>query len=219
MRVLAFRHAKGEDLGVIREVLEARTIEVECVDLYAGAPMPGTSAAAGLIFMGGGMCANDGLEFLRQELDTIAAAADRGQPVFGVCLGAQLIAKALGGSVYRNPAPETGWLNIELTADAAADPIFSRLPRVQSVFQLHGDTFDLPPGATLLATSDLCAHQAFRRGKSIYGVQFHPEMTPTMIEEWRTEFSLPAFETPAGACSNLARMAATIFGGWADLLG
>jgi GMP synthase-like glutamine amidotransferase len=218
MRILAFRHAPGEDLGTIRPVLESRGIEVLCVDLYSGADMPDASTAAGLIFMGGLMCANDNVAFLQRERELIEAAAARGQPIFGVCLGAQLIARALGGTVYRNAVPETGWLDIHCSEAAPSDPIFSRIPPVQKVFHLHQDTFDLPPGATLLAGSALCANQAFRCGRAIYGVQFHPEMTPEMIADWRAELSLPELDAPREACSRLAALCETLLGGWSGLL-
>jgi GMP synthase (glutamine-hydrolysing) len=218
MRVLAFRHAREEDLGNIRPVLEAQGVEVIDVDLYAGASLPDTSSAAGLIFMGGAMCANDGLDFLTRELDLIRAAAGRGQPVFGVCLGAQLIAKALGGRVYRSAVQETGWSTIELTQAAMTDPLFAPLPRRTEVFQLHQDTFDLPEGAVWLAKSDACANQAFRAGRSIYGLQFHPEITPQMGAEWRDVLCLPNFATPPGAYRRLRATCETLLCGWKGLL-
>src|ERR1044071_4419426 len=106
MRVLAFRHAPFEDLGNIRPVLEKRGITVECADLYTGATAPDTRPAGGLIFMGGPMGVNDGLPFLNREMELIREAAGRGQPVLGVCLGAQLIAAALGGRVYKSAMSE-----------------------------------------------------------------------------------------------------------------
>jgi GMP synthase (glutamine-hydrolysing) len=218
MRVLAFRHAAGEDLGTIRPVLESRGIAVDCVDLYAGAAMPDVSTAAGLIFMGGAMCANDDLPFLRRELDAIEEAARRGQPVFGVCLGAQLIAKALGGEVRRSAAPESGWFPIFLNETATSDAIFSRIATVQQVFQLHQDTFTLPPGSTLLASSQVCVNQAFRWGRATYGVQFHPEITPGMLEEWRAELGLPEWEEPRDGFARLADTCERLLGGWCELL-
>ncbi len=216
-RVFAFRHAAGEDLGNVRPVLEGRGFAVECVDLFAGSPLPETADAAGLIFMGGPMCANDDLPFLERELGLIRSAAARRQPSFGICLGAQLIAKALGGRVYRSAAPETGWHDIRLQDACRSDPVFSRLDSVESVFQLHEDTFALPPDATLLAGSEICANQAFRRGESVYGVQFHPEVTPAMIEDWGRELSLPLAAPPA-ACARLAQTCERLLGGWSEFL-
>src|ERR1019366_5813807 len=110
MRVFAFRHVPFEDLGLIRASLEERGISIEYADLYRpGAPDPDIAQAAGLIFMGGPMSANDDLPWLRQELQLMAQAMEQRQPVLGVCLGAQLIAKALGAKVYRNGVKEVGW--------------------------------------------------------------------------------------------------------------
>jgi len=217
MRVLAFRHEPGGDLGSIRPALESRGVAVECVDLYAGAPLPGVRDAAGLIFLGGAMCANDDLPFLRRELDLIREAAGRGQPVLGVCLGAQLIARALGGTVYRSAVQETGWQDIHLDPCATSDPVFSASGNWR-VFQLHEDTFELPPGGARLAVSEACPNQAFRWRDHVYGVQFHPEMTPAMVAEWSGKLGLPEWpETPA-ACSELARTCDRLVAGWRSLL-
>lgn len=218
MRVLAFRHADGEDLGSIQPILEARGVRVECVDLYAGAPLPDARAAAGLIFMGGAMCANDGLDFLRREIDLLREAVHRSQPLFGVCLGAQLIAKALGAGVTQGAAPETGWSSIQLSEAAGSDSIFRGLEGVTEVFQLHRDAFDLPSGAVRLARSEACENQAFRMNETTYGVQFHPEMTPEMAEDWRGVLGLPDWLTPAGAYQRLRATCETLVGGWREFL-
>jgi GMP synthase (glutamine-hydrolysing) len=110
-----------------------------------------------------------------------------GMPVLGICLGSQLLAKAAGARVYPNAVKEIGWYSLELTADAADDPLFARCPPNPTVFQWHGDTFELPPGATHLAQSAACRHQAFRIGQAAWGLQFHLEVTAEMIETWLTE--------------------------------
>src|SRR5207302_6536570 len=124
----------------------------------------------------------------------------------------------LGGTVYRSAVQETGWHDIRLVEAAATDRVFSSLSPVQRVFQFHQDTFALPPGATLLAGSDACAHQAFRSGDAVYGVQFHPEVTSRMIEDWRADLRLPVTEDSPGALSRLAEMCDQLFGGWSGLL-
>jgi GMP synthase-like glutamine amidotransferase len=142
--------------------------------------------AAGLVVLGGPMNVDEGdlYPFLRSELTWIREAIARHVPVLGICLGAQLLAKSQGASVYRNPVKEIGWYEIELTREVAEDPLFAGLAPRQTVFQWHGDTFDLPPGAVHLAQGASCRHQAFRVGRSAYGLQFHAEMTASLVEEW-----------------------------------
>jgi GMP synthase (glutamine-hydrolysing) len=218
MRVLAFRHEDGGDLGTIRGALESRGILIDCVDLYAGSEPPDASRAAGLIVMGGAVCANDDLPFLRRELEIIRAAIRRGQPVFGVCLGSQLIARALGAKVFASPVAETGWKHVHVEPGASTDPVFHSLEPSPRVFQFHQDTFELPAGSVRLASSGECANQAFRWGRAVYGVQFHPEMTEGMVREWSRESNLPEWpETPV-ACSDLARTCDKLLGGWGALL-
>ena len=127
MRVLVFRHAAHEDLGHVRPVLESHGITVQPVDLYSGAAPPHVESGSGLIFMGGTMSVNDGLPWLDMEMKLIRAAVERGTPVLGVCLGAQLIAKALGATVRRAAEEEIGWFEVQLTQGADADPLFAGL--------------------------------------------------------------------------------------------
>ena len=218
-RVFVFRHIPYEDLGLIRAPLEERGISIEYADLYRpGPPPPDITQAAGLIFMGGPMSANDDLPYLRQELQLIAQAVERRQPVLGVCLGAQLIAKALGAKVYRNPVKEIGWFEIHFTGAAARDPLFAGVGPAETVFHWHGETFDLPPGAERLAYSEACRNQAFRAAAGVYGLQFHLEVTPAMIEDWCDR---DANCGDVDARLNAARMAALsslVFGRWCDLL-
>src|SRR5579871_3040829 len=155
MRVLVFRHVPFEGLGLISPALQERNVSVDYADLYLpGAAPPDTAPYDGLIFLGGPMSVNDPLPYLRWELRAITDAVRRHQPVLGICLGAQLIAKALGARVYRNREKEIGWFDVELTHDAAEDPLFRDLPDRETVFHWHGETFDLPDGAVLLAKSE-----------------------------------------------------------------
>ena len=217
--VFVFRHVPFEGLGLIRAPLEERGISIEFADLYRpGAPLPDLTRAAGLIFMGGPMSANDALPYLRQELQLIAQAVERRLPVLCVCLGAQLIAKALGAKVYRNAVKEIGWFEIHFTEAAARDALFAGIGLAETVFHWHGETFDLPPGAECLAFSDTCRNQAFRAGAGVYGLQFHLEVTPAMIEDWCDRDANCGDIDPRQNAARLAALSSLVFGRWCDLL-
>jgi GMP synthase-like glutamine amidotransferase len=226
MRVLAFRHIPFEHPGRIGTELERRGIGIDYADLYQpGAAAPDPARYDGLIFMGGPMSVNDPLEYLEREAGWIAEAVAAGRPVLGICLGAQLIAKALGARVYPNPVKEIGWFEIELTGEGAADPLFAGAAPRETVLQWHGETFDLPPGATWLASSAACRHQAFRAGANAYALQFHLEVTPEMIEDWCAQDAnrgdVRELRTPIDPARNAARLAVLaerVFGRWCDLL-
>jgi GMP synthase-like glutamine amidotransferase len=226
MRVLAFRHVPFEHLGRIEPELASRGIGIDYADLYQpGAAEPDPARYHGLIFMGGAMSVNDGLPYLEREARWIAQAVAAGRPVLGVCLGAQLIAKALGARVYRNPVKEIGWFEIELTGEGAADPLFAGAAQRETVFQWHGETFDLPPGARWLASSPACRHQAFRIGASAYALQFHLEVTPEMIADWCSQDlncgDMRELRAPIDFAYNaprLSTLAQQVFGRWCDLL-
>jgi GMP synthase-like glutamine amidotransferase len=126
----------------------------------------------------------DHYPFLREEDLFIKEAIQRGKFVLGICLGAQLIAKALGAKVFKASLKEIGWYDIYLTMIGSKDPLFSNLPKTFPVFQWHGDTFEIPKGGKLIATSTSVPHQAFRYGDNAYGLQFHLEVTEKMIKEW-----------------------------------
>jgi GMP synthase-like glutamine amidotransferase len=178
-------------MGSLGGALAAAGLAVRPFDLFESVPdrLP-WSEAAGLIVLGGTMSANDGdrFPFLVAELDWIRAAVHRHVPMLGICLGAQLLAKALGAAVYRNAQPEIGWYQVDLLPVAAEDRLFRGRSLRETVFHWHGDTFDLPAGAVHLARSPLCPHQAFRCGATAYGLQFHVEMAPDLMDLWLREF-------------------------------
>ncbi len=188
--VIVLRHAPHVPIGSLEQVLAGAGVPQVPVDLFAEIPksLP-LDAAAGLVILGGPMNVDelDAYPFLLPELDWIRQAIDRELPTLGICLGAQLLAKALGKRVYRNPVKEIGWYEVELLPAARDDRLFGGRGPVETVFQWHGDTFDLPDGAVHLARGTPCPSQAFRVGQSAYGVQFHVEMTPPLIDEWLEE--------------------------------
>jgi GMP synthase-like glutamine amidotransferase len=224
-RVLAFRHVPFEGLGRIEPELLSHGIEFDYADLYASEPPASPADYDGLIFLGGPMSVNDDLAFLRREEDYIRKAIDRGIPILGVCLGAQLVAHALGAQVRRNGVKEIGWYEVLLTPAGRDDPVFAAFRESETVFHWHGETFDLPPGAELLASSDRCRNQAFRIGKTLYGIQFHLEVTPAMIAAWCLEDEncgdVRELERPLDPAANsikMAELARLTFGAWCKLV-
>ena len=183
----ALYHAPTETLGLIKTCLDKRGMDVAEHHLYAGCQIPPfTHEIEALIVMGGPMNVNEThlYSFLDTEVKLIKQATLAGRPVLGICLGAQLIAKALGSRVYPNSVREVGWRPIELLPVARTDRLLSEAPQTFDVLHWHGDTFDLPPGAVHLAKSHNCVHQAFRWGPLAWGLQFHLEVTPEMAEAW-----------------------------------
>jgi GMP synthase-like glutamine amidotransferase len=207
--------------------LEAAGLGYEYVDLPLDIDCAvDVASAQGLIFMGGPMSVNDDLDYVRRELDIIRDGARVGLPMLGVCLGAQLIAKALGARVYPNAVKEIGWYPVHWTAAAAGDALLGGMQDPATVFHWHGETFDLPDNAVWLGYSDACRNQAFRCGGNIYGLQFHLEVTPAMIAGWIEEDANAADVgeidrtiDPEAGSEDLARMAADVFRRWAALAG
>jgi GMP synthase-like glutamine amidotransferase len=185
MRILVLQHIACEPPGVFEDVLRERAHELVRVELDEGEPLP-EGAFDAIVAMGGPMSVNDEAEhpWLVAEKEAIARHVRSGKPFWGSCLGAQLLAAALGARVYAGPAPEVGVLGIELTPEGRADPVLGGLPAEIDTLQWHGDTFDLPEGGVLLASSPAYANQAYRVGRVAYAVQFHVEVTEAMGEEW-----------------------------------
>jgi GMP synthase (glutamine-hydrolysing) len=221
MAILVLRHEPFEHLGYFADILESQHTPFTYKDL--GEPLSLDGFAA-VIVMGGPQSANDATAELAGELRLLQQAIGEGKPVLGICLGAQLIAKALGAKVYRNPEKEIGWEEVSFTAAANGDPVLGGISSPSMFFHWHGETFDLPAGAEWLAFSAKCRHQAFRYGTNVYGIQFHPEITPQMIEDWTlqpancgdvAEFSEPmdahAFDT--------AGLARHVLDGWLSTWG
>jgi GMP synthase-like glutamine amidotransferase len=181
--VAIFRHTPTEGPGYFADYLDANGIDWQLVRVDAGDAIPrDASAFSGLTFMGGPMSVNDDLPWIAPALDLIRDAVAADVPVLGHCLGGQLMAKALGGEVTRNPVKEIGWGEVQVPEDAAARRWFGDLRRFLS-FHWHGETFTIPPGASRILGSPYCANQAFALDKHL-GMQCHVEMTPDLIRSW-----------------------------------
>jgi len=184
MRAHAFLHVSFEDLGTIKELLREKGYDISYTRFYdEDATLPTIEEVDFLIVMGGSMSVNDEALYpwLRLEKEWIRRMIETGKPVLGICLGAQLIASALGSAVYRNKDKEIGWFSIEATENVLGDAVF-HFPKSFEVFHWHGETFELPKNALWLAKSEACAHQAFQIGRHVIGLQCHLEMTEHSIQ-------------------------------------
>ena len=191
MNVLAVIHGEGVRAGIFGEVVrrQGHRLEEWSLAWEKPPPRPIDDYGAVLVF-GGAMHADqdDRHPWLREEDLFIQRLLDRHVPLLGVCLGAQLIAKAAHAPVHAAPEPEIGWVPVELTEAARDDPIFSALPGRFDAFQWHYYTYGVPAGAHELARSRVCT-QAFRLGEAAWGIQFHAEVTRAEIESWITDSS------------------------------
>ena len=223
MRALIYRHVPFEGAGYLECALQSRGIAFQYANLYEPeAPSFDPEDFQALVFMGGPMSVNDDLPYLNLEMEAIRRAVSTGVPVLGICLGSQLIAKALGAQVRRNPSKEIGWFDVTFTPGATGDALFAGLDR-ETIFHWHGETFDLPPGGSLLASSELCRHQAFRIGDRVYGLQFHLEVSPEMIADWCRQdencgdvSELTAPIDPYYNARRTAELSDRVFGAWCD---
>jgi GMP synthase (glutamine-hydrolysing) len=182
MKWLLVQHEPFEGPALFAAALARQGVQLQQVRPYAGDRIPHPAellGVDGLLVMGGTMNALDDLRHphLRAERELLATATRSGLPVLGVCLGAQLLAAALGAEVTTMAQPEIGFGEVGVTECGRRDPAFAGVGDRLPVVHWHGDTFDLPDGAVLLAQSDVCRHQAFRWGERTYGLQFHPELT------------------------------------------
>lgn len=230
--VLIFRHLACEGPGYFEDFLIRHDVPFRLIAIDQGDSVPDSvDFASGLVFMGGPMSVNDDLPWIGQELDLIRLAHQQGMPVLGHCLGGQLIAKALGGRVGRNPVKEIGWHAVDCNPDDAAQPWLQGLPTRFDAFHWHGETFELPPGATRLLSNNWCRHQAFAIGNCL-GLQCHVEMTPAMVVEWcrahADEISEPNASVQSrqqmlvdidNRCARLQQAAEVLYSHWLRRLG
>jgi len=183
--VAIFRHAASEGPGLLAEFLDEQSIPWGLIRVDEGEVIPADAGQfSGLVFMGGPMSVNDDLPWIHQVAALIRQAVAQDIPVLGHCLGGQLMAKALGGVVTRNPVKEIGWGRVTVVDSDDARAWFGEVQEFDA-FHWHGETFSLPPAATLLLSSAHCAHQAFALGPHL-GMQCHVEMTEAMIRDWCT---------------------------------
>ncbi|MBZ0093675.1 MAG: type 1 glutamine amidotransferase [Sulfuricellaceae bacterium] len=215
--IAIFRHLAYEGPGYFATFLERRSIPWQLVKIDENETLPADPGAySGLVFMGGPMSVNDDLPWIPRSLALIRQAVEQDIPLLGHCLGGQLIAKALGAAVERNPVKEIGWGQVAVADTPTARSWFGGIREFES-FHWHGETFSLPPQAELILSNPYCAHQAYALGKHL-GMQCHVEMTVAMVREWtekgRDEISAarasPAVQSAAQIEQNLAQRVATL---------
>jgi GMP synthase-like glutamine amidotransferase len=202
--VAIFRHAASEGPGYFATYLDRRSVPWRVIRVDEGEGIPENPREfSGLTFMGGPMSVNDDLPWIAPALGLIRASVDASIPVLGHCLGGQLVAKALGGIVTRNPVKEIGWGPVDVLENGA--DWFGSGARSFISFHWHGETFSIPPGATRILSSAHCANQAFALGPH-FAMQCHVEMTPELIRAWCRDWEKeveslarrqPSVQTPA----------------------
>ena len=205
-KLLVFQHAPSEPLGVLDPMLRRWGFRIRYANF---ARDPGLQLDLGryngLVVLGGPMNVDQAEQYphLRTEIAAIREALRLGVPVLGICLGAQLLAAALGASVRPNKVREIGWYPLHPAPQAGEDRLFRHFDGRQHVFQWHAYTFDLPPGAVHLAHSESCEHQAFRFGERAYGLQFHLEADEALIQRW---LNVPAYRAELEAETGFERL-------------
>ena len=186
-KLLVLQHVPHEILGTLNPLLKRSGFRIRYVNFGRHPDAePGLEGYHGLVVLGGPMSVNDAdrLPHLTTEMKLIEEAMKRELPVLGICLGAQLIAKTLGAKVYPTKEKEIGWYDVTPTKEAERDSLIAGFRGTEKIFQWHGETFDIPHGASHLAASRLCGNQAFRYGEKVYGLQFHLEVDEPMIHRW-----------------------------------
>ena len=192
--VLIIQHTPYEHAAALGRALQALGIPTQILHPFQREPFPELDDIAGVISLGGPMGANDESEhpWIFSEIKFLQNTVKKELPTVGICLGGQLIARALGGYVERHHTPEVGWHAVEILESGVRDRVLSGVahqakdlvPSHPRLYQWHFDTFHLPEGAELLASSSICERQAYKIGGKIYGFQFHPEADHQLLQEW-----------------------------------
>ena len=192
-RLLVFQHVATETAGTLDPFLRGSGFRIRYVNFERTPDSdPDPRRYDGLVVLGGWMNVDetDSYPHLRTEIEVLKEALAREMPILGICLGAQLLAAALGAEVHPAPVREIGWYPLQSSPSAGDDPLLRHVTHGQHVFQWHSYTFAVPPAAVHLASTATCANQAFRYGSNAYGLQFHPEVDRDIIERW---LSVPAW--------------------------
>jgi len=186
-KVLVFQHVAYEPLGMLDPMLREAKHRIKYVNFYRHpTAQPSLKGYQALIVLGGPMNVDEIEKFphLQTEVNVIKQAISKDIPILGICLGAQLIAHALGAKVYKADGLEVGWYNISRNTDGKKDKLVRHFKDNEKLFQWHGRTYDTPEGAVNLLSTTLCQNQAFRYADKVYGLQFHLEVTEPVIMRW-----------------------------------
>ena len=190
-RVLTIINIMDDPTGYVGEILEDHNIAYDVIDASSQS-VPDPTIYSAMIVFGGPQNANEDEKYpyFLQEKAALRVAVEQDIPVLGICLGGQMLASVLGGTVKKHTITEIGFSEIQCTDEGKHDPLYEGLAGHQLVYQWHEDTFAIPPGAVRLATSEKTENQAFRYGRNAYGIQYHVELTPAMLDTWLQEPSL-----------------------------
>lgn len=186
-KIIVFQHVAHKILGTLNPTLKNNGLNMRYIN-FDRTPdeSPDLQKYNGLIILGGHMGVYEAEKYthIKTELGLIEEALKKDIPILGICLGAQLLAHVLGSDVRKSPQKEIGWCDVNMTLAGMDDPLFSHFEKREKIFQLHGDTFDIPKSAIQLASSEICNAQAFKYNEKAYGIQFHLEVDQAMIWRW-----------------------------------